>query len=593
MSMYKVNLVTRLELTIHYALMTALIVVAFCVPYHFIPIGSFIEEFIAGGAAVIGGVIAWAYMPRERQVSQATVLWLIWGGVLLISFLGADYSMVSSGYWVLIYWFVGLLAIVWIGRLSSEMSVAHVIEVIALLFVFSALAQSILGVAKFYGLLRGYWIFEAGTTRLPGLINQYNLTASSLMIGMASLFYLYFKGKVGLFCAFLVIYVTSFAAILTDTRSILLYVAIIFIALWFVYGDDERIHKKRVAAIVIAAAMTSLLAFISVKPVDAFLESIGPDDLRRISLEDSVSTRDLSDLGIRVSEAKKIVAGIGHDLWLGVGPGNYSAYTYIWDDYVEDARRPGSLPTHSHNLFTMVMAEEGVLGLLVLLILISCVGWHLWVKKKNAEWFWLVSFFGILFVYSNVEYPLWYMQYLVVFLGICSLVLPSIRFKVDSRVIGYGLSAVALAVFGFLGLNLSSGYWDLVQADSKSYWGSDTVQTVRSWQGDTLLGPYATLLSYQRLLPSESEYERESELVERMMLWRPHNLVLVRKIQLLILSGDMEKACEISEKAIRFYKSVYFKLEADLPVIEKYRDIDVSPYRKCMVDAVTRYHNDA
>ena len=55
----------------------------------------------------------------------------------------------------------------------------------------------------------------------------------------------------------------------------------------------------------------------------------------------------------------------------------------------------------------------------------------------------------------------------------------------------------------------------------------------------------------------------------------------------------MEKACEISEKAIRFYKSVYFKLEADLPVIEKYRDIDVSPYRKCMVDAVTRYHNDA
>jgi len=78
-----------------------------------------------------------------------------------------------------------------------------------------------------------------------------------------------------------------------------------------------------------------------------------------------------------------------------------------------------------------------------------------------------------------------------------------------------------------------------------------------------------------------------------MMLWRPHNLVLVRKIQLLILSGDMEKACEISEKAIRFYKSVYFKLEADLPVIEKYRDIDVSPYRKCMVDAVTRYHNDA
>ncbi|MFE8072071.1 Wzy polymerase domain-containing protein [Marinobacteraceae bacterium S3BR75-40.1] len=582
------------ELGIHCGLLALFLLVGFNVPYHYIPIGSFIEEFIAGAAAVIGGIVAWSCMPRERLISQSALLWLVWGTAVLLSYSLNDFSMPAAGMWVLVYWFVGLMTVIWFSRLTAALSVSRVVDILAILFVFSLLIQSMLGVAKFYGFLHYFWIYEAGTSRLPGLINQYNLTASAVLIGASSAVYLYVKGALRLAFVGLLIYLAAYTAILTDTRSVLVYALVIVAAIFIVFANApaHSVTRRRIVNVSLASIAVVLVAFLSVKPMDRLLTSLGPDDLGRPAIENAEKTRTFSDMGIRVSEARKIKAGISDHFWFGVGPNNYAAYSYQWDDLLPEARRPGSLPTHTHNIFTMVFAEEGLLGLLVLVALMGWIGWRLWKSPKNLEWYWLAVVLGILFFYSNVEYPLWYMHYLVLFLGVCVLLLPMHRIKLDSRSLAFGLSAVVLIVFVFLGSNLVRGYWTLVKADSESLWGPETVQNVTLWQGDSLLGPYATLLAFQRLLPGADEYEVEAEKVAQMMAWRPHNLVLSRKIELDILRGDAAEACKVADKAIRFYSSVYKKLKADLPLIESYRNVDVAPYRACIEEAYRRYHGN-
>ncbi|WP_336367063.1 Wzy polymerase domain-containing protein [Marinobacter sp. C2H3] len=583
------------EPTLHLFLIATLVLVAFSVPFHYIPIGSFAEEFIAGYAAVLGAVVSWAFMPKRRMVSSAAVLWLVWGVVLTISFTVNEYSLRASGLWVLIYWFVGLASIVWFSRLSTLFSEQKLVTALAAIFAILLVLQALLGVAKFYGMLRVYGIDEAGSSRLPGLINQYNLTASAVMIGAISVIYLNIRGLVGTFFTGVLLYFAAVTEILTDTRSVILYIAVVLITLAMSWsnsrGDESVARKFKVLGLTITASV--VLAFGSIGAIDSAMRYAGPTELARPGVDQAASTRDFSDLGIRLAEAKKIAAGIGDHAIFGVGPDNYSSYSYQWDDLITDGRHPGMLPTHSHNIFTMVFAEEGLLGLLVLAAAIIFTTYFVLKSPKTAEWFWKASLLGVIFVYSNVEYPLWYLQYLVVFLGVVSLVLPGLKFNLTSRSISVSTSVATLVVMFGLGYNLINGYWALIHAGGKDVWDAETIRDVRAWQSDSLLGPYAELLIYQRILPDEGAYDRDLERVDKMSHWRPHNLVQARKIELLVLKGESEKACKVATKAIRIFPSVYVKLKADLPLIHQYRQVDVSGVEECIERIYGKMHVNA
>lgn len=573
------------ETITHKVLLSVLLLIAFAVPFHFAPIGFFLEEFIAGAAAILGGVVAWACAPRERAVSEAFVLWLVWGVVMLASYLNGSYLLPAPGLWALIYWTVATLAILWFGRLSECWGTERTIQSITGFMVLALIIQVLLGTAKFYGFLRVFNIAEMPVSRMPGLLNQYNVTAAFITVGLISVLYLSLKRKLGFPIQVLLTAMGGFALSLTDTRAVWLYFAVILIAIGMYLRSVPDRGKRRTGIGKSAAFFAALLlAFYGAGHVDGVLTSIGPADLGRPSIEKADSTRTVTDPGIRFAETRKVLEGVSENPYLGVGPNNYPYFSFEMDARLDNLRRSGSLTAHSHNIFTMILAEQGIIGLAVFLVLGGYAAFRIFRLERSPEWFWLASILGVFFVYSNVEYPLWYLHYLVLFFGVLTLALPARRITVTSRAVA-GISSIAVVcVFLVLGFNLFRGYAAFIWAHADRNWSAERVQEVTLWSTDSFVGPYGDLLVYQYLLPRPTDYQEQLDEVEKVIRWRPQGPALATKIMLLVLMERHQEACEFAEKAIPFIPSVYKRLKVDLPVLEKERGADIQKIQACIDD---------
>lgn len=573
------------ETIIHRVLLAGLLLIAFAVPLHFAPIGFFLEEFIAGAAVVLGGALAWACAPRTRTVSDALVLWLLWGGMMFAAYINGSYSLVTPGLWALIYWTVAALAILWFGRLRESWGTEQAIQSIAGFLVIALIIQVLLGTAKFYGFLRGINISEMPSSRMPGLLNQYNVTAGFITLGLISVLYLSLKEKLGISIQILLTLMGGFALFLTDTRSVWLYFVVILIAVVMYLRSDISPEARRVGIGKSTAFFVSLiLAFYGTGPVDSALTSIGPADLARPSIEKAESTRTMVDPGIRFAETRKVLAGFHENPYLGVGPNNYPYFSFEMDSELDDLRRSGHLPTHSHNIFTMLLVEQGIIGLVVFLVLGGYSAFCVFRLKRGPEWVWLASALGVFFVYSNVEYPLWYLHYLALFFGILALALPVRRLTITSRTVTFLSSLAVVGVFLVLGFNLFRGYAAFSSAYVDRDWDTERVHQVSLWSRDSFIGPYGDLLVYQYLLPAPTDYEKQLEKVEKVIRWRPQGAALATKIMLLVLLERHQQACEFAERAIPFIPSVHTRLTMDLPVLEKARGAEIEKIQACIDD---------
>ncbi|WP_158222345.1 PglL family O-oligosaccharyltransferase [Tamilnaduibacter salinus] len=497
--------VSRFEKIAHVSLLSALILVAFSVPYHFSPIGFFYEEFLAGAISVVGGCLSWALMPSFRSVSVLSLVWLLWGAVVAVSYSLGEYTVPASGLWYLVYWFVAALAIVWFSRMKSLFGVERLILVCATLLTVALIVQVIGGMAKFYGFLRFIGSPEMPVTRLPGLLNQYNITAALVSMGLASSFYLFICRKIGHTMLACLTVGSVILLSLTDTRSVYLYALAFLVLISFILSGirngSSRREKKRIMGGGLVIIFGCLIAIFLAPTVDSGLIKVAPSDLDRSPVENTSSTRSIGDVGIRFAEAQKALEVFYQHPFFGVGPDNYSYMSFQMDEQVPTLNSSFGLPNHTHNIFTMVLAEEGAVGIIVLIggmvYLLIC-----WVRLPcNREWLWVGSLLAIFFIYSNVEFPLWYMHYLVMFVGICVLIVPSASFRIDSKMLNSGTAIAIVVVMAFLGDSLLRGFTTLVRATAQNQWSEETVARVSGWQADSFLGPYAHMVEFGNIVP--------------------------------------------------------------------------------------------
>ncbi|MFW2176579.1 MULTISPECIES: O-antigen ligase family protein [unclassified Moraxella] len=96
--------------------------------------------------------------------------------------------------------------------------------------------------------------------------------------------------------------------------------------------------------------------------------------------------------------------------WTGVGWNHYMSASV---DYAQHFKWP-EIADHSHNFFTMILAELGVVGALcfvpIVWILLRAIHW-----RHSAESAIALAFVLASLLYASVEYPLWYFRYLAVF----------------------------------------------------------------------------------------------------------------------------------------------------------------------------------
>lgn len=287
----------------------------------------------------------------------------------------------------------------------------------------------------------------------------------------------------------------------------------------------------------------------------------------------------LAESGNRLVLAKQALMVFGENPIFGAGWNNYvqagieQAHNFNWREN----------PDHSHNFLTMILAELGIIGAL-LLIPIMVMLWRCVHFKHSVESAVALAFVGVSILYASVEYPLWYFRYLAVFaifLGLIEqrhVVVPKFfTTKAVTSALSIGLLLSALVAENYI--------WQFVSKrfhDSERYFLLDLEPT----EEDRVAKDRAVWgfgFYNEQILASQTWVNPEGDIKEKQRIFK--NAMNVFGLQyytlayakMLAFDGQQEKALEYMKVAcVRSanLKASCDEVEKDLQkVIKKYPDI--------------------
>lgn len=383
-----------------------LIAVPFLVPLHIAPVSSFYAEWSAAalvlllvGVEALNGKHTRWQPPRSAQIAVL----LICAGVLFHTVFGQDVAPGAALNYA-IFAVVFLIAMVSGGTLVLNNSVCAVMERLSSGFAVVALLSIVPATLQMHDAQAWPWLVFDSSAFVSN-VAQRNHFGALLWIGVAAVAHLYQTHKVSARIALPAVIILLVSSSISGSRSSFLYLGVV--ATILVYTRPSSIGAKR--AWWIAGGLVAMYLMI-----DALLQQFG-----------------IASSGGRVFDAANSNEVRLHHFWtaakafvsaplVGHGPGSF-----FWLSVERMGEFPvGIQPTvgeNAHNLFLQLLADFGAVGVVISAIAVSLV-WRALIHAKNKGNLFGLSLLGIICAYSMVEYPLWYLYFLIPFglvLGAC------------------------------------------------------------------------------------------------------------------------------------------------------------------------------
>lgn len=401
----------REQLHIGLFLIGLLWLLPFLFPYKAPPVPSFRAESLAtilglGALLVVPGWAARLPLPRIACLPVGFVaLILLQAGLGRLAFyqqgvLGVLYLAWASGLMVLA------------ALLRRELGLERVARLLAGFLLAGLIGCDLIGLAQHldsYAFL-GRYIIVASASRVWGNLTQANHLADYLALGLASMFYLWATGRLRGLYALALGALSIYILALTGSRASWLYFAgLVVLAGGFFAGERSGVNRRLLIA--------SLAGLIGLYVLPALVAAVQP-----AALPVPVSSAErLAETGAYEQRPAILCAG-----WrmfrdapvLGVGFRQFGIHTFLLNPDLPAPRVVG-FTDNAHNLALHVMAEFGVIGLIVLLA--GAVPWMLGLLRqpRTPAFWWLLALAMVLAVHSMLEYPLWYAY----FLGVAAVLL--------------------------------------------------------------------------------------------------------------------------------------------------------------------------
>ncbi|PTB95402.1 hypothetical protein C9974_00585 [Marinobacter sp. B9-2] len=486
---------------------------------------------------------------------------------LTMSVIANDYAIEAAWRWYLIYFVFCIFLILGVSELKAINSDRFNKILAASLWFFSFLYCS-LSILKYYGILSFIipWV-EVSDSRLSGIWNQPNLTTTTAWMGIVGAS-IALSGRKWSFWFFVSVAVFGWVIICAASRmSWLIFIGLACLVVVsslpkYRVGDVQYARK----ALLLSLLMIAIL-FLAVPQINDSLRSVLVshgviENNISVALIDRAVTQDVA----RLSEIAKFNEALGNltfKQWiLGFGPGNYPSFSFNAELSLPPENLASSTWLHSHNLFTMVFVEFGAFGLIVLATFLYFLVRKVLKKPFDSRSFFSVAVFGILFVHSNLEYPLWYSW----FLAISCLILVNLfdvkTVKSDSLIFKRTVGFLIIGMTVMLLLNVGSQYLQIIRVAVNPDRGENEYQSLVVLANDSLMGPYAILRKYRDFAPEKINLDWQLREAQRMKGWQPRDLVLLREFSVLVLKGDVNQACKVAEStAYRYPRSAPIMLE--------------------------------
>lgn len=501
------------------------------------------------------------------RFNAAAFLFLGLIAALIVSVWFNNYTYDATWRWYLIALVAAVFTVVAASELKAPDPRKYHERISRLLWL-GCFVYCVMSLLKYYGFLTQVfsWI-EPGSGRLSGIWVQPNLTTTMGWLGLlaGAVSFSEKQQKSWWFVSILVFgWTLACAASRMSWLMVVGLMALIFVSRLSRYHMAEtRIASRLLTIGLILVVIQLLVVPILNQPLREALVSFGLLDQDAGA---SLINRDAFHDSARLTEFEKVFSAVDSFTWkdwlFGVGPGNYPIFSYRADMALPPEGLVQGTWLHSHNLFSMVFIEFGLFGLAVVLAFAVGIAFTVLRSPMDLPGFFSIGAIGLLFIHSNLEFPLWYFWFLILFCLLLTNLFNVGELRGDAKWLKpiVGLSGL-LMVLALL-VNVGYQYANIAgvalnpQRDRQSY------QDLSLLANDSLMGPYAILRKYRDFAPENANIDWQLREVRRMKRWQPRDLVVLREFSLLILKKDISQACEVAtSSAYRYPRSAPIMLE--------------------------------
>ncbi|WP_273204781.1 PglL family O-oligosaccharyltransferase [Marinobacter subterrani] len=519
------------------------------------------------GGLMSGGVLMLASSHRftvSPLLGAVVVMALIAG----LSVVMNSFSIEASWRWYILCFFLSAFVVLGASDVVHEEGNNLYVSALINALWFGAVVYSVLSLLRYYGILQfGLPWLEPSTGRMGGIWSQPNLTNTTAWLGLLASV-TRFDWRVHpcklASCVFLFGWIIACAA----SRMSWLYAIGLLLLIggsWLPVLRSPEIAGSRLGLII--SVFTVIVLFFLVptvnEPLGRWLTENGIVD-RNESV--ALATRNVSEDAARLSELGKLRASIGDfslsEIVFGIGPGQYAGFSADADLGLPPENLTPAIWLHSHNLFTMVFIELGALGLFLVVGVVFSIAWQVFRKPMGRNVFFIAGALSILFIHSNLEFPLWYPWFLFL---TWLLIVPLFKVrsvKSDLQFLKPVVGGVVSLMIVMLLINVGSQYRTIASVALDPEPDQDDYRALVVLANDSLLGPYAVLRRYRDFAAETSNLEWQLREVRQIKAWQPRDLVMLREFSLLTLMKDLDGACNAATlTAYRYPMSAPLMLE--------------------------------
>ncbi len=548
------------------AFLGLMFLVPFVSLYHHLPIPSFYGEWIAavlGLAAMLPMLCKASWQPlRIPQIA------LVFPGLAAILAMQWMLGMLHSHQYALLvlsYLTWAFFLVVLGSYLRRELGWEKVAITLAWFLVIGGLVNAVV-VALQYAMQSGLTIPLIPKLNGYGAISQVNHFADYTALAIASLIYLYAKGRFSLnaFSIVLALFLAMLA--FSGSRSSWLYLTALTV---LAIGMQVNAMKQRMGSTKMRSLLrVSLVLLPAFALVQLLIHWLMPDGLVVLVTERLIESVNAGSTSQRWQLWQESWRMFMQSPWLGIGAGQIRWQSFLLLDTPSAIGAVG-LFEHAHNLFLHLLTEMGVGA--PLLVLAGIVAWlrgFKW-RELSLETWWLLGLLSVLGIHSMLEYPLWYTY----FLGITALLLGAgeekltpVNLPKSGRLIVTGLmliGAVNLATMAIANAKLETWLLRAMRGDIDTQEQPQFFEALNWVHANSLLAPYAELMYATALVIDTNKLDSKLWLSQSAMRFVPMRKIAYQHVLLLKLNGDHASAVKQLNRTLIAYPGKFTKeLEA-------------------------------
>lgn len=532
------------------------------VPYHTPPLTSFYGEWLA---LVLGFAGCVAFLSRgfwpSFNAPKAALYLLAMLAIVAIQAAAIPRPYIAQALIPGIYLVWAVLLMVLGAWLKTVLGLERVLTAFAWFLFAGGLLQAFAGLVQYLGIAGwlGALVAYKYTPAVYGNVAQANLFATHLTLGGAALIFLFSREKLSWVLTFTLVTFFAFIVALSASRSVAIYAACL-IALstaCYLRNRDKKYFR------LLSASTYFFFAFICFQYLLTWINpwlaaqlsdmSLNADAFAYTSALDKLPTASFG-LELRISEWHKAWVMFTQSPLLGVGMGNYAWQSFSLQSLPEfnDVLKP-QLFGHAHNIFAQLLAETGVLGLTIFVLLL--VGWvQQFLRTWPSSHAWLMgSVLLILFIHSNLEFPLWYSF----FLGIVAFLIGlgdtrTIRVTFSSN-LGRTTAAMALLLIGSTLVTTFNSFREISTFPNPFVEPQEQINSLLAHGGNPILKPYAEIILLAMMPANKDAIADKAVIATRVFHRNPDRYKAYRQVTFLALNGQSRAARELLYKVARAY----------------------------------------